>query len=125
MFDPATFLMASTSWQHDCTPYWKGEAILYRAEDSTDGDGNTRITIRGFLIVGYTRCGAQIVGYGRRPKFVNLRAVKQFASGTKEEALRQLWYRKHRQIQILSHRLASAETAYSILDKAGYAPSRA
>jgi hypothetical protein len=97
--------------------YWRiplDRVKLIRAESFTHS-GGTRIHFREYPILKYTACGAWVSDYGFE-RFVNLRAVKQFASTTKGEALDQLKHRKRRQIQIIRHQLENAEKTLTLID---------
>jgi len=96
--------------------YWripKDRVKLLRA-DSVTGPGGTKIYFSEFPIIKYTPSGAWISEWGRE-RFVNLRAVKQFASTTKEYALDQLRHRKCRQIQIIEYQLMNAKVTLELL----------
>lgn len=83
-------------------------AHLLRAS-ACSGQGQVVISLERHRIEAYTRCGARIsMGYGKT-KFVNLRACKQWASTTQDEAIDQLYHRKRRQVLILEGRLDDAK----------------
>jgi hypothetical protein len=93
-------------------------AVLYRAETrSYYEDGTVRVLFCAYRVARYTPCGAwvDLDHFGdhqpdrQRLKFVNLRAGKQWASATRDEALYGLMRRRQRQVRILTAQLASAE----------------
>lgn len=96
-------------------------AELYRIESmryaaSVDEFGESRgtgrlvVQVHTYPIISYTPKGAWIDAYGKQ-KFVNLRAVKQWACGTVSDAREAFHYRKLRQIQILEAQLRTAKEA--------------
>lgn len=89
--------------------------VLYRAASRRDETGTTSIHVHAIPIVRYTACGAWISEFGYE-RFVNLRAVKQYASVTKGEAYEQLKHRKRRQVAILRAMLEDAEQALAVLE---------
>jgi hypothetical protein len=101
----------------------EGHAVLYRAEASDTGWCGVSVTLWAYRVTRYTPCGAWI---DRNPfisqshaepnlKFVNLRAGKQWASASKDEALYGLMRRRARQVTILLARLRSAERELAYL----------
>lgn len=94
---------------------------LYRAEAQPKGDEcwdgvSVEIYMREIPVIKYTACGVWVSEWGRE-RFVNLRGSKQYASTTHTEAKRNLYYRKRRQIQIITYQLQVAELAVEILHK--------
>lgn len=80
--------------------------ILYRAHCENRGDGlNPCVWFSSYPIVGYTPCGVWIGQGIKRKKFVNLKAQRQWATLTKDEAFNHLKHRKRRQLEILSWKL--------------------
>jgi len=74
------------------------------------------ISIHRHPVISYTPSGAWIATWGGK-KFVNLKANKQWASADEAEAIDQLYYRKRKQVQILSARLAEAKEVKGVLEK--------
>ena len=83
--------------------------VLYRATSRGD-----RILFQEFTIIKYTACGVWFSNYGVE-KFVNLRATKQYASMTKQEAVAQLWHRKVRHIHIIRRQLLEAHDTVRLI----------
>lgn len=94
---------------------------LFRAEAVRMWSGLMTIYVTKLPIVRYTACGAWISQCGHE-RFVNLRAGKQYASTSDDEAVNQLKYRKRRQVQILTGRLADAEEALQLLESGNLHP---
>jgi len=98
--------------------------VLFRATGhATHYDRITEVGFyyEAYTILSYTACGVWIStepDYMPAPakRFVNLRAGKQWASATREEAMQQLLFRKRRHVQILSSQLASAEAVLEVLE---------
>lgn len=83
------------------------------------GDGiraRIELSVNRHPILRYTACGCWIAVYGSKPKFINLRAEKQWASAEQTEAIRQLSYRKRKQVLHLSRRLEEAKEALAVLE---------
>lgn len=113
----------------DCDVLWRAHTQRYSvtldAEAERYGTSDPEVQLFWFPIHHRTPCGAWINGMGlpsdtvirqseATRKFVNLKRVKQYASETKLEALKQLAWRRRRQIQIYQCRLTHAkeELAY-------------
>lgn len=102
--------------------FYAGVPVLFRARSQRQEDGSTNIVFEAIPIVSYTSCGVRIAhqNFGNRPqpkgRYVNLRATKQWASATMDEAVEQLRHRKRRQICILDARLADAEEALCLIN---------
>ena len=104
-------------------PSWNGlvnqpvarHAHLLRASAQCYGD-QVRISLERHRIEAYTACGARISMGGGKTKFVNLRAGKQWASTTQDEAIDQLYHRKRRQVLILEGRLTDAQQAVKAME---------
>ncbi len=93
------------------------EAALLRAVTEQYSGHEPFIRIERYTITGYTPCGVWINAYNPKPKFVNLKSTKQWASSTEEEAVKQLKYRKAAHVRILRAQLASAEWALTMLQE--------
>lgn len=104
------------------------EACLYRVDiqrwaaplneyDEPSGPGRVEIVLRTYKISRYTTTGAWIILYGNETKFVNLRAVKQYASASVEEAKEGFIARKLRYIKIMEGQIAETENALEQLNK--------
>lgn len=94
------------------------KAALFRACSKRNECGGSQLVFSAIPIIKYTPCGA-VISYGHewdKPRFVNLRAVKQWASATMDEAVEQLRHRKIRQIKILRSRLDDAEDALYLIE---------
>ena len=76
---------------------------VYHASD------NVCVYLHEYESIRQTKCGAWILLSGDKKKFVNLDAIKQFASKTKEDAKYGFLRRKERQIKILSSQLGNAK----------------
>jgi len=102
-------------------PYYKGRPILVRAV-AHRGELGDYIDFRAFPIVDYTPCGVWITfGYkNTKDRFVNLKAGKQYASPTMQEAVDQLKRRKAAEVRILEARLDAAKAALDILNRGNY-----
>lgn len=98
-------------------------ALLYRVDDAqyaacldefgdSSGQGRLSVNVTSYVIRSYTAFGAWIDG----PRFVNLRASKQFACASKAEAIASFKARKNRQIRILSTQLDRAERALALIE---------
>ena len=95
------------------------EAVSYAAiapyADPVTGDGEwyttkPKLEVSAYPVAKWTEHGATLkIWSGARPKWVDLRPGKQWASRTIEEAVRQFEQRRARQIWILQRQLASAE----------------
>lgn len=84
--------------------------ILYRAHVEYCGEGrDPRVWFSSYPIVRYTACGAWIGQGMQKDKFVNLRADRQWATVTKEQAMYHLTRRKSRQLQILNWKVQMCE----------------
>lgn len=88
---------------------------LLRASGSASG-GYVTLLVERYAIVRYTSCGVWVDDYGRE-RFVNLRAGKQWASATQDEAVAQLYLRKRAQVRILSGRLEDAQQVQASMEK--------
>ena len=89
------------------------EAVSYAQSDEY-GDfvrsSTPALEVSAYPVAKWTECGATLkIWSGARPKWVDLRPGKQWASRTIEEAVRQFEQRRARQIWILQRQLASAE----------------
>lgn len=94
-------------------PNWKDEPLdgfLYRYQEIRWTETRLSLVLHRYPICSVTPCGAQIDVFGRR-RFVLLNGLKRYACPTEAEALESFRARKRRQIGILKHRLAEAETA--------------
>lgn len=89
-------------------------AHLLRASGRA-ADSQVEIVLERHVILRYTPCGAWIDTWAG-DRFVNLRAEKQWASATEDEAVAQLHHRKRAQVRILGARLAEAEAVLAGLD---------
>lgn len=89
---------------------------LVRASGHWQQDCQVDIAIERYLILSYTPSGVWIEQFDGK-KFVNLRAGKQWASVTEEEAIDQLYWRKCSQVRILESRLESAQRTKAVLEK--------
>lgn len=85
-------------------------AHIYRAVGWVGEDNTPMIHIERQKILDYTPCGVWIeCANNGKKKFVNLKAGKQWASATVQEAIDQLYYRKRKQVRILEHQLSMAK----------------
>lgn len=103
--------------RHLNTDYSKpdGWPRLLRASGNASG-GCVVLTVERYPVIRYTACGVWVSEYGRE-RFVNLRAGKQWASTTQDEAVAQLYHRKRAQVRILSGLLADAEAVQASMEK--------
>ena len=96
------------------------ESALYSAGvDETGescGPGRVALVTRRYPISSYTAQGAWIDMYGEK-KFVNLRAVKQYANAHEHEAKEAFKARKERQIRILENQLRNIKHALWLLNE--------
>jgi len=86
--------------------------VLYRAHsrvEFADYYVSASVWFAAYRILDYTPCGVWISQGVQKRKFVNLKAVKQWAYLTKEEALHSLNRRKQMHVRHLTHELAAAE----------------
>lgn len=91
--------------------------VLYRASGGWASYGpRIEISIHQHPVISYTAQGCWIHTWQGK-KFVNLRAEKQWASDSEAEAIRQLYFRKRKQIQYLQRNLSEAEEALGVLEK--------
>lgn len=95
----------------------EGWPVLLRASGGFCQYGaRIEMSIHRHPILSYTPSGVWIGTWGDK-KFVNLRAMRQWASADEAEAIDQLWHRKRKQVQILASRLAEAEEVQGVLEK--------
>ncbi len=99
---------------------WRADAHTYN-EDSYD----VKIYLVACEIISYTPCGVWVSGsgYGNRGKrFVNLRneGGRKWAYQTKDEAIRAVYYRKRRQLQIIEYQQQIANNAIALIKHMGY-----
>lgn len=95
----------------------EGWPVLHRASGGWAQYGpRIEISIHRHPVISYTACGCWISTWEGK-KFVNLRAEKQWASGSEAEAIRQLYFRKRKHIQHLQRNLSEAEEALEVLEK--------
>lgn len=90
-------------------------AVLFRAVGRADTYCDAGYYFQAYRILSYTPAGAWIDLGGSGKRFVNLRAVKQWACATKAEALYCLKRRTQRRVVILSNQLAAAEAILEAL----------
>jgi len=69
-----------------------------------------------FFVTKRTKCGVWIADY-TRPRFVNLRAKKQYASETKEHALTCFIARKRNYLRILECRVVELKKALNFAEE--------
>ncbi len=96
--------------------FYEGKPVLFRAESSYYESSGTQIDFNAYEIIAYTPCGVRINNYTNKGRFVNLRAVKQWASPTMQEAVDQLRYRKVAQVRHLHRALDNARSALGLLN---------
>jgi len=93
----------------------KGLGVLYRYTSYYHGS-NMTLSCYSYPIVKVTPKGnwIEVFGLGLKNdrKFINKEAKKQWASKTESKALRAFYYRKIRQIKILTANLKNAKDAF-------------
>jgi hypothetical protein len=85
-------------------------SLLYRYSSFAIDSDLVILELSSFHIIKETKCGVWIYVYDKK-RFVNLKAKKQFACRTKEEAIMSFKARKKRQVEILSNKLAIAKAS--------------
>jgi hypothetical protein len=104
-------------------------SVIIDAEAERYGTSDAEIQLFWFPIHHRTASGAwiedmrlpsdSVIRHDDSPrKFVNLKCVKQYASETKLEALKQLFFRRKRQISIYSTRLSRAQEELKNVERA-------
>lgn len=78
--------------------------------------GYLNVYIHEYNVIRETPCGGWIIVRGGDKKFVNLQAVKQYASKTPEIAKTCFLARKKRQLKILRAQIGLVEEAIELLD---------
>lgn len=92
-------------------------AVLYHAHVEFRGESYQPYAwFSCYPITRYTACGVWIAQGIKRDKFVNLRALRQWASVTKEEAFFHLKKRKERHLFILNHQAANIKAINQYLE---------
>lgn len=91
--------------------------VLFRASGNyADYGERIEISVHRHPIIRYTACGCWIATWSGK-KFVNLKCEKQWASDSQDEAIRQLYFRKRKQIQHLERQTAEATEVHDVLVK--------
>lgn len=97
--------------------YWeipRNWPVLYRAFSNTFEINGTLISYQDYPIIAYTPKGVWISDF-ENERFINLKAVRQWASLTKEEAAQHLMYRKLAQIRIIENQLVNAKATVKMI----------
>ena len=114
--------MAIIEYEYRCSPesgsdymyntYGNAHACLYRAHSSGKAgrDGKLVVFYEKYYIASYTPRGVKVhTAKADKLRFVNLRAGRQFAAATKEEALWQLYDRGCQKVGKLKRQIIGTE----------------